>query len=48
MTFGWGEVLVLIIVVAFIIALAFRTGYTRGNSATRPTRKPPHDANKHD
>lgn len=30
MTIGWGEVLIIVILLAFLLALAFRGGYVRG------------------
>ncbi|MGQ9549897.1 MAG: hypothetical protein ACUVWS_14830 [Roseiflexus sp.] len=30
MTIGWGEALIIVILLAFLLALAFRGGYVRG------------------
>ena len=32
MTLGWGEILIILVVVSFIIGLAFRAGHVRGGS----------------
>ncbi len=46
MTVGLGELIIIILVVGFVVALAFRTGFTRGRRAARSESEPSDDADK--
>lgn len=35
MTIGWSEVLIIVVVLAFLVGLAFRAGHTRGRGRGR-------------
>jgi hypothetical protein len=50
MTIGIAEGLIILVVIAFVVALMFRTGYTRGQrSRNRSESEQEHNgANKHD
>ena len=50
MTIGLAEGLVILVVIAFVVALMFRTGYTRGQRSTQHSESEHthHDTDKHD
>jgi protein-S-isoprenylcysteine O-methyltransferase Ste14 len=39
MTLGWGEILIVLLVVGFIVALSFRAGIIRGRQTKRPPKE---------
>jgi hypothetical protein len=39
MTLGWGEILIVILVVGFVVAFSFRAGIIRGRQTKRPPKE---------
>jgi len=39
MTLGWGEILIIFLVVGFVVALSFRAGIIRGRQTKRPPKE---------
>lgn len=39
MTLGWGEILIVLLVVGFIVALSLRAGIIRGGQTKRPPKE---------